>query len=98
MCNKEPLAIDEIASFTKSNFDIRYLDDATIAGDPRSICDDIKRCSSIPSDIGLFLYPSKYELVNLGLDEMVFLRKIQCMNSIVENVSFAKKNDVILLD
>ena len=49
------------------------------------------------ADIGLLQNPSKSELVNLGLDETVFLREIQCINSILENVSFAKKEDVILL-
>ena len=48
------------------------------------------------ADIGIFLNPSKSELVNLGLDEMVFLRETQCINSILENVSFAKE-DVILV-
>ena len=49
------------------------------------------------ADIGLFLNPSKSELVNLGLDEMVFFHKTQCINFILENVSFVKKEDVILL-
>ena len=35
------LAIHDIASSMKSNFNVWYLDDATIAGDPRSVCDDI---------------------------------------------------------
>ena len=35
------LAIHDIASSMKSNFSVWYLDDATIAGDPRSVCDDI---------------------------------------------------------
>ena len=48
------------------------------------------------ADIGLFQNPSKLELINLGLDERVFLRKTQCINSILDNVSFAKE-DVILL-
>ena len=49
------------------------------------------------ADIGLFLNPSKSELVNLGLDETVFFRETQCINSMMENVSFARKEDVILL-
>ena len=73
------------------------MNDATIAGDPRSVCDEIKRCSCIFADIGLFLNPSKSELVNQGLDEAVFLRETQCINYILENVSFVKKEDVILL-
>ena len=81
----------------KSNLNVWYLVDATIAGDPTSACDDIKRCSCMLADISLFLNPSKSELVNLGLDETVFLRKTQCINSILENVSFVKKEDVILL-
>ena len=81
----------------KSNFSVWYLDDATIAGDPRSVCDDIKRCSCMLADIGLFLNASKSELVNLGIDEAVFLRETQFINSILENVSFVKKKDVILL-
>ena len=88
------LAIHDIASSMKSNFNILYLDDATIVGDPRSVCDDIKRCSCMLADIGLFLNPSKSELVNLGIDETVFFRETQCINSIMENVSF---KDVILL-
>ena len=91
------LAIHVNASTIKSNFSVWYLDDATFAGDPRSVCDDIKWCSSIPTDISLFLNPSKCELVNLGLDEMVFLRKTLCINSILENVSFVEKENVILL-
>ena len=67
------LAIHDIASSMKSNLNVWYLDDATIAGDPRSACDDIKRCSFILADIGLFLNPSKSELVSLGLGETVFL-------------------------
>ena len=47
--------------------------------------------------MNLFLNPSKSELVNLGLDEMVFLCKTQCINSILENLSFGRKEDVILL-
>ena len=91
------IAIHDIASSLKSNFSVWYLDDATIAGDPRCVCDDIKRCYCMLSDIGLFLNPSKSELVNLGLDETVFLRETQCINSILENVSFVEKEDVILL-
>ena len=91
------LAIHDIASSIKSNFNVWYLDDATIAGDPRSVCDDIKRCSCMFADISLFLNPFKSDLVNLGLDETVFLRETQCINSILDNVSFAKKEDVILL-
>ena len=91
------LAIHDIASSMKSNFIVWYLDDATIAGDPRSACDDIKRCSCMLADIGLFLNPSKSELVNQGLDESIFLRETQCINFILENVSFAKKEDIILL-
>ena len=90
------IAIHDIASSMKSNFNVWYLADATIAGDPISVCDDIKRCSCIFADIGLFLNPSKSELVNLGLDETVFLRQTQYINSIQENVSFVKE-DVILL-
>ena len=78
-------------------FNVWYLDDATIAGDPRSVCDDIKRCSRMLADIGLFLNPPKSELLNLGLDETVFLRETLGINSILENVSFAKKEDVILI-
>ena len=91
------LAIHDIASSMKSNFNVWYLDDATSAGDLRSVCDDIMRCSCMLADIGLFLNPSKSELVNLGLDEAVFLSETQCRNSILENVSFVKKEDVILL-
>ena len=91
------LAIHDIAYSMKSNFNVCYLDDATIAGDPRSVCDDIKRCSCMLADIGIFLNPSKSELVNLGLDEAVFFRETHCMNSILENVSFVMKGDVILL-
>ena len=50
------------------------------------------------ADIGLFMNPSKSELVNLGHDETVFLRETQCINSILENVSYVEKEDVILLD
>ena len=91
------LAIHDIASSIKSNFDVWYLDDATIAGDPRSVCDDIKKCSCMLADIGLILNPSKSELVNLGLDESAFVRETQCIKSILVNVSFIKKEDVILL-
>ena len=104
VCNKETLgpllfslAIHDIASSMKSNFNVWYLDNATIAGDPRSVCDDIKKCSSMLADIGLNLNPSKSELVNLGLDESAFLRETQCIKSILENVSFVEKEDVILL-
>ena len=48
------LAIQDIASNMKSNFNVRCLDDATIAGDKRSVCDDINRCSSMLADIGFF--------------------------------------------
>ena len=58
------LAIHDIASSMKSNFRVWYLDDATIAGDPRSVCDDL----CMLADIGLFLNPSKSEFVKLGLD------------------------------
>ena len=81
----------------KSNFSVWYLDDATIAGNQRSVYDDIKRCSCMLADISLFLNPSKSELVNVGLDETVFLCKTQCINSILENVSFDEKDDVIPL-
>ena len=91
------LAVPDIASSMKSNFNIWYLDDATIAGDPRSVCNDIKGCSCMLADISLFLNPSKSELVYLGLDETVFLCETQCIYSILENVSFVKKGDVILL-
>ena len=91
------LTIHIIAASMKSNFSVWYLDDATIAGDPRSVCHDIKRCSSVLADIGHFLNPSKSELVNLGLNEMLFLRETQCINSILENVGFVKKEYVILL-
>ena len=39
------LAIHDIAASMNSNFNVWYLDDATIAGDARSVCDDIRRCS-----------------------------------------------------
>ena len=91
------LAIHDIASSKKSNFDVWYLDDVTIAWDPISVCDDVERCYCMLADIGLFLNLSKSELVNLGLDETVFFRETQCINSILENVSFVKKEDVILL-
>ena len=91
------LAIHDIASSMKSKFNIRYLDDATIAGEPRSACDDIERCSCMLVDIVLFQNPSKSELVYLGLDGMVFLREIQCVKSILENVSYVRNEDVILL-
>ena len=88
------IAIHDIASSMKSNFNVWYLDDATIAGDQRSVCDDIKRCSCMLADIGLCLNPSKSELANLGLDETVFFRENLCINSTLENVSFVKE-DVI---
>ena len=91
------LAIHDIVSFMKSNFTVWYLDDATITGDPRSVCNDKTRCSCMLVDIGLFPNPSKSELVNQGLDDTVFLRETQCMNSILDNVSFVEKKDVILL-
>ena len=49
------------------------------------------------ADIGLFQNPSKSELVNQGPDETVFLRETQCINYILENISFVKKDDVIFL-
>ena len=91
------LAIHDIASSMKFNFTVWCLDDATIAGIPRSACDDIRRSSCMLTDIGLFLNPSKSELINLGRDETVFLHKTQCIHSILENVSFVEKKDVILL-
>ena len=91
------LAIHGNASSMKSNFNVWYLDDATIAGDLRSVIYEIKRCSCMLADIGIFLNPSKSELVNLCLDESVFLHETQCIKSILENVSFVKKEDVILL-
>ena len=91
------LAIHYIASSTKCNFSVWYMDDATIAGDPRFVCDNIKRCSCMLADIGIFLNPSKSELVYLGLDETVFLRETQCINSTLEDVSYVEKKDVILL-
>ena len=91
------LVIHDIDSSMKSNFNVWYLDDATIAGDPRSVCHDIKICSCMLADIGLFLNPSKSELVNLGLDETVFLRETKCIDSILENVRFVEKEDAILL-
>ena len=48
------------------------------------------------ADIELFLNSSKSVLVNICLDETVFFRKIQCINSILENVRFVKE-DVIHL-
>ena len=68
-----------------------------IARDPRSMYDDIKRWSSMLADIGHFLNPSKSVLVNQGLDETVFLYETQGINSILENVSFAKYLGVMLL-
>ena len=53
------LTIHDIASSMKSNFNVWYLDDATIAWDPRSACDDIKRCSCMLADIDRFQKPSK---------------------------------------
>ena len=91
------IAIHDIASSMKSNLNVWYLDDATIAGGRRSVCDDIKRCSCMLADIGLFLNPSKSELVNLGLDETVFFRETQFIKSILENVSFDEKDDIIRL-
>ena len=52
-------AIHDIAFSMKSNFNVWYLDDATIAEDPRSACDDIKRCLCMLADIGLFLNPNQ---------------------------------------
>ena len=49
------------------------------------------------ADIDLFLNPSKSDLVNLGRVETVFLRETQCINSTMENVSFAIGEDVILI-
>ena len=69
------LAINDIVSSMKSNFNLWYLDDATIVEDQRSVCDDKQRCSCMLADIGLFLNPSKSELVNLCLDETVCLRE-----------------------
>ena len=91
------IAIHDIASSMKSNFNIWYLDDTAIAADPRSVCDDIKRCSCMLADIGLFQNPSKSELVKLGLAKTVFLRETQSLNSILENFCFVKKEDAILL-
>ena len=91
------LAIHDIASSMKSNFNVRYLNDATIAGDPRYVCDAIKRCSCMLADIGLFLNPSKSELVNLGLDETIFLRETLCINYILDNGNFVRRENIILL-
>ena len=82
------IAIHDIASSMKSNYNVLYLDDATVAGDRRSVCDDIERCSCMLADICLFLNQSKSELVNLGLDETLFIDETQCINSILENISF----------
>ena len=65
------LAILDIASSMKSNFNVWYLDDFTFAGDPISACDDLRRYLCMLADIGLILNPSKSALVNLGLDETV---------------------------
>ena len=81
---------------TQNLNNVWYFYDATITGDPRSVCVDITRCSCMLADIGLFLNPSKSEIVNLGLDETVFIRETQCMNYILENVSFVEREDVIL--
>ena len=53
------IAIHDIASSMKSNLNVWYLDDATIAGDPISVCDDIKRCSCMLAETGHCLNPSK---------------------------------------
>ena len=46
---------------------------------------------------GQNLNPTKSELDILRLDETVFFCETQCLNSILKNVSFVEKNDVILL-
>ena len=83
------LAIHDIAFSMKSYLNVWYLDDATIAGDPIFVCDNIKRYSSMLADIGLFLNQYKSDIVNPGLDETVILREAKCINSILNIVSFA---------
>ena len=89
--------IHDIDYSTKSKYNVWYLNDATIAGNQRSVCEDIKKCSSILIDIDTSWNSSKSELVHLDLDITMLLRETQDINFILENVYFVEKVDVTLL-
>ena len=60
------MAVDEIASSVRSPINIWYLDDATIGGSVKSVCEDLRRIIPMLSNIGLEVNPTKSEVSNVS--------------------------------
>ena len=57
---------NEIARSVRSPINIWYLDDATIGGPEKSVCEDLRRIVLL--DIGLEMNPTKSEVSNVSYD------------------------------
>ena len=56
------LAIAELVNKCQSSLNIWYLDDASLAGDPDKVLQDLMNIKEASSDLGLEMEPSKCEL------------------------------------
>ena len=91
------LAINSIIRSLKSEINLWYLDDGTLAGDPCTVFEDFQNIINYSSKIGLNINFSKCELSFLNGNSDMILSSFQNLNSEFYKVSIIDKNSLILL-
>ncbi|XP_029656802.1 uncharacterized protein LOC115230817 [Octopus sinensis] len=92
------LAIDSAVKACQSEFNVWYLDDATIGGPACSILEDLNNIIPALISLGLSINPSKSEIFNISYDPNYFNTSIYPLfNSLLPNIKAVTSSDLIVL-
>ena len=91
------LAIMNIIKSLKSELNIWYLDDGTIAGDTLTVLDDYKKIISAANSHGLEVNPTKCELHIINPHSLNASAVLDIFNQITKGVKLVKNEDLTLL-
>jgi hypothetical protein len=91
------LATHFIARQLQSQFNVWYLDDATVADQPDIVLQDLSKVVSTANDIGLELNYSKCEVIFLNHTEEQLALSISQFQKVAPGISLVRKDELTLL-
>ena len=91
------LAIDEVARSVSSPLNLWYLDDATIAGPPLTVAQDLRKIVPSLKSLGLVVNPAKSEISNIGLSQTEFTEAVSSIDTILSGVSITPIEELSIL-
>ena len=91
------LGIQDLIKDCKSEFNVWYLDDGTIAGDMKTVLEDATKITNIFSTHGLEVNPTKSEIFLVNPKSSLCINAAEEFNVIMPGIKICQKSDLKLL-